>query len=131
MGFLRYKCKFKISKLRTISLPLGQKTTRLLAPFSFLVIYRSISTFKRPWLPIQREKRGFYLIYKFTTSVRDGARVLHRRPVDSLVPCTGGTSTIVLWFPARTVRARSFSGSQHGRSVAWKRRTEIAWNWER
>jgi len=42
-------------------------------------------------------------------------------PAGSLVPCTGGTGTAVLWFPARAVRARPFSGSQHGRSVAWRR----------
>jgi len=36
-------------------------------------------------------------------------------------PCTGGTGTAVLWFPARAVQARSFSGSQHGGSVAWRR----------
>ncbi len=29
-------------------------------------------------------------------------------------PCTGGTGTTVLWFPARAVWARPFSGSQHG-----------------
>jgi len=28
-------------------------------------------------------------------------RVRHRRPAGSLVPCTGGTGTAVLWFPAR------------------------------
>jgi hypothetical protein len=27
---------------------------------------------------------------------------------------------IVFWFPARAVQARSFSGSQHGRTVAWR-----------
>ncbi len=27
--------------------------------------------------------------------------VRHRRPAGSLVPCTGGTGTVVLWFPAR------------------------------
>ncbi len=27
-------------------------------------------------------------------------RVRHRRPAGSLVPCTGGTGTTVLWFPA-------------------------------
>jgi hypothetical protein len=27
----------------------------------------------------------------------------------------------VLWFPARAVQAWPFSGSQHGRSVAWRR----------
>ncbi len=48
-------------------------------------------------------------------------RVRHRRPAGSLVPCTGGTGTTVLWFPARAVRARPFSSSQHGRSVAWRR----------
>jgi len=48
-------------------------------------------------------------------------RVHHRRPAGSLVPCTGGTGTAVLWFLARAVRARPFSGSQHGRSVAWRR----------
>jgi hypothetical protein len=49
--------------------------------------------------------------------------VRHRRPVDSLVLCTGGTGTAVLWFsarvagtailwfPTRAVRARPFSGS--------------------
>ncbi len=42
-------------------------------------------------------------------------RVRHRRPAGSLVPCMGGTGTAVLWFPARVVRARPFSGSQHGR----------------
>jgi len=41
-------------------------------------------------------------------------RVRHSRPAGSLVPCTGGTGTAVLWFPARAMRARSFSGSQHG-----------------
>ncbi len=41
-------------------------------------------------------------------------RVRHRRPTGSLVPCTGGTGTIVLWFPTRAVRARLFSSSQHG-----------------
>jgi len=29
--------------------------------------------------------------------------------------------TTVLWFPARAVRARSFSSSQHGWNVAWRR----------
>ncbi len=48
-------------------------------------------------------------------------RVHHRRPAGSLVPCTGGTGTAVLWLPARAVRARPFSGSQHGGSVAWRR----------
>ncbi len=91
------------------------------------------------------------LICKFTMSVCDGARVHHRRPTEfgpalldsrisidrarrgvlgqvhhrrpagSLVPCTGGMSTAVLWFPVRAMRARSFSGFQHGRSVAWRR----------
>jgi len=119
-------------------------------------------------------------IYKFTTSVtelgsvtegRSGppwgvpGRVRHRRPAGSLVPArverarsfsgsqhgrcghgrslvpsTGGAwpggevlrcsrrevlslvfSQCVLWFPARAVRARPFSGSQHGGSVAWRR----------
>ncbi len=27
--------------------------------------------------------------------------VRHRRPAGSLVPCTGGMGTIVLWFPTR------------------------------
>ncbi len=40
-------------------------------------------------------------------------RVRHRRPAGSLVPCTGGTGTAILWFPTRAVRARPFSGSQH------------------
>ncbi len=67
LGFVRYNCKLNVSKLRTISLPLGQKTSRLVAPFSFLVNYRQISIFSKPWLPIQREKRGGYsleIIYK-------------------------------------------------------------------
>jgi len=42
-------------------------------------------------------------------------RICHRRSAGSLVPCTGGTGTAVLWFPAWAVRARPFSGSQHGR----------------
>jgi len=43
----------------------------------------------------------------------------------SLVPCTGGTGTAVLWFPARAVRARPFSGSQYGRSVVWRRNAAL------
>jgi len=31
-------------------------------------------------------------------------RVRHRRLAGSLVPCTGGTSTAVLWFPAGAER---------------------------
>jgi len=70
----------------------------------------------------------WHLYYKFTTSVRDRARVRHRRPTGpgpalpdfhrpgppwgvlgrvhhrrstgSLVPSTGGAGTTVLWFPA-------------------------------
>jgi len=48
-------------------------------------------------------------------------QVRHRRPAGSLVPCMGGTGTAVLWFPTWVVRARPFFGSQHGRSVAWRR----------
>jgi hypothetical protein len=56
-----------VSILLTISLPLGQQTSRLAAPFSFLANYRQISIFQKPWLPIQREKRGgfsFEIAYK-------------------------------------------------------------------
>jgi hypothetical protein len=48
----------QVSKLPTITIPLGQNTSRLGALFSFLANYRQISTFEKPWLPIQREKRG-------------------------------------------------------------------------
>jgi hypothetical protein len=83
------------------------------------------------------------LIYKFTTSVRpcvrDGARVRHRRTTgpgpalpDSRISthrarrggCRAGSVTEsrpALWSPARVERARPLSGSQHGRSVAWRR----------
>jgi hypothetical protein len=47
-----------LSKLRTITRPLRQKTNRLAALFSFLANYRHISTFEKPWLPIQREEKG-------------------------------------------------------------------------
>jgi len=67
LGFVRYNCKLNVSKLRTISPPLGQKTNRLVATFSFLANYRQISTFRKPWLPVQRAKRGgfsFEIVYK-------------------------------------------------------------------
>jgi hypothetical protein len=53
----------------------------------------------------------------FTDRARRGVPgwVRHKRPAGSLVPCTGETGTAVLWFPARAVRARPFSSSQHGR----------------
>jgi hypothetical protein len=57
----------QVSKLRTITLPLGQKTSRLGALFSFLGYYRQIFTFEKPWLPIQREKRGGF---SFKTSYK-------------------------------------------------------------
>ncbi len=83
-------------------------------------------------------------IYKFTTSIRDGTWVRHRRSsglgptlpnfristdrarrevlgwvrhrklADSLVPCTGSAGMTVLWFLARPVRAQPFSGCQQG-----------------
>lgn len=53
----------------------------------------------------------------FTDRARRGVpgRVRHKRPAGSLVPYTGEMGTTVLWFPARAVQARLFSGSQHGR----------------
>jgi len=60
LGFVRYNSKLQVSKLRTITLPLGQKTSRLGALFSFLANYQQISTFEKPWLPIQREKKGAF-----------------------------------------------------------------------
>jgi hypothetical protein len=47
LGFVRYNCKLQVSKLRTITLPLGQKTSRLGALFSFLAKYRQISKGKK------------------------------------------------------------------------------------
>jgi hypothetical protein len=48
-----------VSKLRTITLPPGQKTSRLVAPFSFLANYRQISTFKKnPGYQFKGKKDG-------------------------------------------------------------------------
>jgi hypothetical protein len=57
----------QVSKLPTITIPLGQNTSRLGALFSFLANYPQISTFEKPWLPIQREKRGGF---SFKTSYK-------------------------------------------------------------
>jgi hypothetical protein len=46
-------------------------------------------------------------------------RVRHRRSTGSLVPCTGGTGTVVLWFPARADR-----GLEEERCVAVGERRE-------
>jgi len=63
LGFVRYNCKLHVSKLRTITLPPGQKTSRLVAPFSFLANYRQISTFKKKTLATNSKgkKRGPFI----------------------------------------------------------------------
>jgi hypothetical protein len=60
LGFVRYNCKLNVSKLQTISLPLGQKTSRLGAPFSFL-FWRIIARFlllKNPGYQFKGEEEG-------------------------------------------------------------------------
>jgi len=58
LGFVRYNCKLQVSKLRTITLPLGQKTSRLGALFSFLVSYRRFLLLKNLRYQFKRKKEG-------------------------------------------------------------------------
>ncbi|CAK9218259.1 unnamed protein product [Sphagnum troendelagicum] len=67
-------------------------------------------------------------------------RVGHRRPASSLVPCTGGTGTAVLWFPARADRGLeeercAAAGERRGgggqRREEKKRREEKSVAWRR
>ncbi len=58
LGFVKYNCKLQVSKLPTVTLPLGQKTSRLGTLFSFLVNYRQISTFEKPGYQFKGKKEG-------------------------------------------------------------------------